>query len=84
MYILYCEYMKITMWTARNEYGSNLRSNEHYLSRNESKAWKNSVLYGIWTLFITSQVYYEAKKWPAPSWLVMLVPQLEEHYTGIT
>ena len=31
------------------EYGSDLRSYEHYLSRSEKKAWNNSGLYGIWT-----------------------------------
>ena len=32
------------------EYESDLRSNEHYLSSGEKKAWKKySGLYGIWT-----------------------------------
>ena len=31
------------------EYESDLRSNEHYLSSSEKKAWKKSGLYGIWT-----------------------------------
>ena len=31
------------------EYESDLRSNEHYLSSSEMKAWKKSGLYGIWT-----------------------------------
>ena len=33
----------------RREYESDLRSNEHYLSNSEKKAWKNSGLYEIWT-----------------------------------
>ena len=33
----------------RREYESDLHSNQHYLSRSENKAWKNSGLYGIWT-----------------------------------
>ena len=36
-----------TSW--RYEVDSDLRSNEHYLSSSEKKAWKNSGLYGIWT-----------------------------------
>ena len=32
----------------RREYESDLRSNEHYLSGSEYRAWKNSGLYGIW------------------------------------
>ena len=31
------------------EYESDPRSNVHYLSSSEKKAWKNSALYGIWT-----------------------------------
>ena len=31
------------------EYESDPRSNVHYLSSSENKAWKNSGLYGIWT-----------------------------------
>ena len=36
------------MWTAveQKEYGSDPHSYEHYLSNSESKAWKNSGLYG--------------------------------------
>ena len=30
----------------RNEYKSDLRRNEHYLSSGETKAWKNSGLWG--------------------------------------
>ena len=47
------------MWTIyvnfglRNYQESDLRSNKHYLSSNESKAWKNSV-YGIWTCYLCS------------------------------
>ena len=33
----------------RNEYESDLLSNEHCLGRSENKAWKNSGLYTIWT-----------------------------------
>ena len=34
----------------KNKYGRDLRSNEHYLSSSENKAWKkDSGLYGIWT-----------------------------------
>ena len=54
----------------RREYESDLRSNEHYLSSSEYRAWKNSGLYGIWTpdrtglnffsgpIFTTAQVVF--------------------------
>ena len=32
-----------------NKYGSDLRSNEHYISSSENRTRKNSGLYGIWT-----------------------------------
>ena len=32
----------------RNEYESDLRSNEHYLSSSENKAWKKLGLHEIW------------------------------------
>ena len=37
------------MWTTvlSYEYESDLHSNEHLLSSNENRAWKNSGLYGI-------------------------------------
>ena len=43
------------------EYERDLRSNEHYLSSSENKAWKSSGLYGIWThdLCDTSAVLYQ-------------------------
>ena len=50
----------------RREYESDLRSNEHYLSSSENKAWKkNSGLYGIWTydLYDTGAVLYTKKLW---------------------
>ena len=54
----------------RREYESNLRSNEHYLSSNENKAWKNSGLYGIWIhdLCNTGAVLYQLTNKPTGSW----------------
>ena len=58
-----CEYIRIIYVNCglRNEYESNVCSNEHYLSSGENKAWKNSGLYEIWThdLYITSAVLYQ-------------------------
>ena len=44
----------------RNEYESDLRSNEHYSSSSENKAWKKLGLYEIWThdLCVTGAVLY--------------------------
>ena len=40
-----CEYMKIICVNCgfRNEYESDLRSNEHFLSNGENKAWKRNL-----------------------------------------
>ena len=40
-----CEYMKIICVNCglRNEYESDLRSNEHFLSNDENKAWKRNL-----------------------------------------
>ena len=40
-----CEYMKIICVNCglRNEYESDLRSNEHFFSNDENKAWKRNL-----------------------------------------
>ena len=44
----------------RNDYENDLRSNEHYLSGSENKAWKKLGLYEIWTHdpYVTGAVLY--------------------------
>ena len=48
-YINNGEYMKIIVVNRGLRDESNLRSNEHYLSSSENKAWKISGSSGIWT-----------------------------------
>ena len=69
------DYMKIMYmnWGLRNEYESGLWINEHYLSSSENEAWKKN-----W--FITSRVYYQPTKWPAPNWLVSSVGRALHRY----
>ena len=66
----------------RNEYGSDLRSYEHYLSSSENKAWKkiffNRSSY-TWFSYIFP-IYSEPTKWPAPSWLFSSVGGVLHRY----
>ena len=76
----------------RHEYESNLRGNEHYLSRSENKAWKKHLFFlfficssNIWLSYIHSRLLITSRVYLEPhdnKLLVGFLAQLVERCTG--
>ena len=67
----------------KDEYESDLRRNEQYLTNSENKVWKkkkNSGLSGIWTPVIPVQFSTNWANKPTGSWVLRFQIHLNKYY----